>query len=79
MQGMAGIERDVPAAAEAGDFAECVIALLSDDHRWREQRRAQLEFIKTRFSAEALKEFLFRDIDVTPRPVIAPLALTRAA
>jgi len=79
VQGMAGIEHDVPAAAEAGDFAECVIALLSDEHRWREQRRAQLEFVKRRFSAEALKEFLLQDVDPTPRPVIAPLALTRVA
>ncbi len=78
VQGMTGLERDVPAVDEPGEFAECVIALLSDDNRWREQRRAQLEFVKRRFSSEALREFLLQDIDPTPRPVIAPLALTGA-
>jgi glycosyltransferase involved in cell wall biosynthesis len=68
VQGMAGIERDVPVADDPLVFAEMVVALLDDDERWAAQRAAQLEFAKARFSSEVLKQFLLQDMDATPRP-----------
>jgi len=68
VQGMTGIERDLPVADEPLVFAEMVLALLDDDARWAAQRGAQLEFAKARFSSEVLKQFLLQDMDATPRP-----------
>jgi GT2 family glycosyltransferase/glycosyltransferase involved in cell wall biosynthesis/SAM-dependent methyltransferase len=67
VQGMAGIERDVPIADEPLAFAERVLTLLDDDQQWSAQRAAQLEFAKRRFSLEVLKQFLLNDMDPTPR------------
>jgi GT2 family glycosyltransferase/glycosyltransferase involved in cell wall biosynthesis/SAM-dependent methyltransferase len=65
VQGMAGIERDVPVADDPEAFAESVVALLQDDNRWATQRRAQLDFVKARFSTDNLRRCLLEE--VSPR------------
>lgn len=60
-QGMAGIERDIPVTDDPEAFAQSVVALIEDDHRWAAQRHAQIEFVKSRFSTENLRRVLLED------------------
>jgi O-antigen biosynthesis protein len=62
MQGMTELEAKLPVRSDAASFAETVLTLLTDDARWRKQRRIQYEYVRRHFSLEALRDFLLIDI-----------------
>ena len=61
VQGMAELDGGLPVHSSPEPFAESVLALLSDDALWRRQRRFQSEYLRQRFSLQALRDFLLVD------------------
>lgn len=62
VQGMAELAEKLPIHSEPALFAGDVLDLLTDDNLWRNQRRVQNEYVRKRFSHEALRDFLMADI-----------------
>lgn len=57
-QGLDGVEAVVPVSADEAVLAEAICELLQDDDRWQQASRAQLEYIRGRFSADAMEQAL---------------------
>ena len=62
VQGMAELKDKIPVHVAPEPFADAVLTLLTDDVAWRRQRHAQSEFVRERFSVQALRDFLLADI-----------------
>ena len=62
VQGMAELKDKLPVHVAPEPFADAVLTLLTDDVAWRRQRHAQSEFVRERFSVQALRDFLLADI-----------------
>ena len=62
VQGMPELEGKLPIQSSAEPFAQAVLYLLTDDAGWRWQRRIQSEFVRERFSAQTLRDFLLADM-----------------
>lgn len=62
-QGMADVAGELPVHFDPEGFAEAVIALLTDDALWCKQRGIQGRYVRSRFSMQALREFLSADIN----------------
>jgi O-antigen biosynthesis protein len=65
LQGLNGASGFVPAAEDAGYMAEAVWRLLADDESWRLQSRRQQEFVRAKFSVEALRDVLKADLPLS--------------
>jgi len=62
LQGMEQLAQAIPVCNDPASFAEAVIRLLSDDHAWRTQRRAQTAFVAQNFSRDAMRRCLLQEM-----------------
>jgi glycosyltransferase involved in cell wall biosynthesis len=62
VQGMTELEAKLPVHSDPAAFAEAVLTLLTEDASWRHQRRIQSQYVRQRFSLEALRDFLLADL-----------------
>jgi glycosyltransferase involved in cell wall biosynthesis len=65
-QGMPELERVASVAADAADFADEVVRLLSDDALWAQRCAAQIGYARERFSEAALRESFLAAIGMEP-------------
>ena len=79
VQGMAELKDKLPVHVAPEPFADAVLTLLTDDVAWRRQRHAQSEFVRERFSVQALRDFLLADIGDLPIAHRWPEATEQAA
>ncbi len=54
-QGLCGVESIAKVAEEPGAFASSVLSLLTDDAAWRRMSAQEVEFVRKRFSIEAMR------------------------
>ena len=71
-QGLDGIEALLPVSAEPATLARDIIALMRDDVRWRTVAAAGQDYVRGRFSVDAMWRVFAEDI--TPRKTLAALA-----
>jgi glycosyltransferase involved in cell wall biosynthesis len=71
-QGLDGIEALLPVSAEPATLARDIVALMRDDVRWRTVAAAGQDYVRGRFSADAMWRVFAEDI--TPRKTLAAFA-----
>jgi GT2 family glycosyltransferase/glycosyltransferase involved in cell wall biosynthesis len=62
LQGLSGAAGFIPAAVRASAMAEAIARLLVDDVSWRHQSVRQQDFVRAKFSVEALRAVLSADL-----------------
>ncbi|KAB0638878.1 glycosyltransferase [Burkholderia stagnalis] len=70
MQGLADAASFLAVSDEEQQFADHVIALLSDDDLWLRVSKHSQEFARMRFSEDALWRIVATDVDPTPYPSV---------